>query len=94
MRRMTRHDDRGVATIFVVLAMPFLLLMGALVFDGARGIVARRETQNAADAGALAKATDCAKGVATTTFTAYQTNGAALANTPTCADPGQPPRCR
>jgi Flp pilus assembly protein TadG len=88
MRRLTRRngraDDRGVATILVVLAMPALVLFGALVFDGGRGVVARRETQNAADAGALAKATDCAKGVASTSFTPYQTNGATLANTPTC----------
>ena len=48
------------------------------------GIVAKRQTQNAADAGALAKATDCAKGVATTDFAAYQTNGASLANLPAC----------
>ncbi len=46
--------------------------------------MARRETQNAADAAALAKATDCAKGSSTTSFTAYETNGAVLANTPTC----------
>ena len=84
MRRLSQPDDRGVATIFVVLAMPVLLLCGAFVFDGGRGIVARRETQNAADAGALAKATDCVKAVATTDFTPYQTNGTALANTPTC----------
>lgn len=81
---MNRHEDRGVATILVVLAMPALVLFGALVFDGGRGVVARRETQNAADAGALAKATDCAKGIATTNFTPYQTNGATLANSPTC----------
>jgi hypothetical protein len=84
MRRLTEHDDRGAATLFVVLLMPLLLLFGALVFDGGRGVLARRQTQNAADAGALAKATDCAKGVATTSFTAYQTNGATLANVPAC----------
>src|SRR5215218_4516443 len=84
MRRMNRHDDRGIATILVVIAMPVLILFGAFVFDGGRGIVARRQTQNAADAGALAKATDCAKGVATTNFAAYETNGAVLANTPSC----------
>jgi Flp pilus assembly protein TadG len=84
MRRLNQRDDRGVATLFVVLMMPFLILCGSLVFDGGRGIVAQRQTQNAADAGALAKATDCASGITTTSFAAYQTNGAALANAPTC----------
>ena len=70
--------------IFVVLATPVLLLCGSFVFDGGRGIVAKRQTQNAADAGALAKATDCAKAVSTTAFAAYQTDGAVLANAPTC----------
>lgn len=76
--------DRGASTIFVVLMMPILILAGAFVFDGGRGVVARRETQNAADAGALAKATDCARAIPTTSFTPYQTNGAILANAPTC----------
>jgi hypothetical protein len=78
MRRIMRQDDRGAVTLFVVLMMPLLLLFGALVLDGGRGVLARRQTQNAADAGALAKATDCAKGIITTDFTAYQTNGAVL----------------
>ena len=84
MRRMNHHADRGAITIFVVLAMPILILAGALVFDGGRGIVARRETQNAADAGALAKASDCAWGDDSTRFTDYQTNAAVLANSPIC----------
>ena len=83
-RNVARHGDRGVAAIFVVLAVPVLVLCGAFVFDGGRGILARRQTQSAADAGALAKATDCVKSVAPTDFTPYQTNGALLANTPTC----------
>lgn len=70
-----------------VLIMPLLVLSGAFVFDGGRGILARRQTQNAADAGALAKATDCALGDTTTVFTDYQTNGAVLADpAPTCGD--------
>ena len=84
MRRMTKHDDQGIATILVVLMMPLLVLFGALVFDGGRGVLARRQTQNAADAGALAKATDCALSRSPTVFTAYQTNGAVLSNSPTC----------
>ena len=84
MRRVRQHDDRGIATIFVVLMMPLLVLFGALVFDGGRGYLARRQTQNAADAGALAKATDCALSRSGTSFTAYETNGAVLENAPTC----------
>jgi hypothetical protein len=84
MRRLTNHDDRGFTTIIVVLAVPFIMFFGALVFDGGRGILARRQTQSAADAGALAKANDCVKSIATTSFTAYETNGAELANTPVC----------
>jgi len=89
MRRLSQHDDRpddrGVATILVVLMVPVLFLFGALVFDGGRGLVARRQTQNAADAAALAKASDCARGVTTTNFAAYETDGAVLdAPTPTC----------
>ena len=86
MRRLTSDNDRGIATLFVVLMMPLLLFFGALVFDGGRGYLARRQTQNAADAGALAKATDCAlqRGESATVFTPYATNGAALSNSPTC----------
>lgn len=62
MRRLTRHhDDSGAVTLFVVIAMPVLLLFAALTFDGARGFVAERETQNSADAAALAMAMDCSK---------------------------------
>lgn len=84
MRWLRQHDDRGVATILVVLIVPVLLLAGTFVFDGGRGVVARRQTQNAADAGALAKATDCAQAITTTNFVPYQTNGAVIANIPTC----------
>ena len=84
MRRLSQPRDRGAAALFVVIMAPILVLAGAFVFDGGRGIVAKRQTQNAADAGALAKATDCVKGVGSTDFTPYQTNGAVLANAPTC----------
>ncbi len=84
MRGVTSDDDQGIATLLVVLMMPVLILFGALVFDGGRGYLARRQTQSAADAGALAKATDCALQRGATVFTAYETNGAALSNSPTC----------
>jgi hypothetical protein len=79
MRRLTPHDDRGVATILVVLMMPLLVLFGALVFDGGRILLARGQAQNAADAGAVAKALDCAAGRQTTNLAPYQTNGATFA---------------
>ncbi len=84
MRRVRNYEDQGIATILVVLMMPLLVLFSALVFDGGRGVLARRQTQNAADAGALAKATDCARSISGTSFTPYETNGAVLANAPTC----------
>ena len=64
MRGLAAHrDDAGVATIFVVTALPVLVLFAALVLDGGRAYIARRETQNSADAAALAMATDCAMGL-------------------------------
>eukprot|EP01041_Mallomonas_annulata_P036424 gene36424-59528_t len=76
--------DKGVSTIVVVLAIPFLMLASALVFDVGRLYIAGSDARNAADAGALAKATDCALGDATTEFAPYETNGAALSNSPVC----------
>jgi Flp pilus assembly protein TadG len=73
MRRLTRRDDRGVATIFVVVALPALLMMACLVFDGARGVLVGRQAQSAADAAALAKATDCANNITSTNVSPYAT---------------------
>src|SRR3954463_13953133 len=88
MRRLSQRDDRGAVTLLVVLIAPVLILCGTFVFDGGRGIVARGQVQGAADAAALAKATDCAKlpQVTTTNLAAYETNGAVLDTTrpPTC----------
>jgi hypothetical protein len=60
-----------------------LLALLALAIDIGVIAIARNQCQNAADAGAMAKATDCAVG-RTTTFGPYETNGATLANTPGC----------
>ncbi len=85
MRRLTdRDDDRGAATLFIVFMLPVIALFGSLVLDGGRVYVARGETQNAADAGALAKATDCAKGVTATDLTPYLTAGVSVVGTPSC----------
>lgn len=81
---MTGPRDRGSVTVIVVVLMPVLVLFSAFVFDGGRGLIARRETQNAADAGALAKATDCARRVESTNFTPYLTTDVRLANSPEC----------
>ncbi len=76
MRRLAGHsDDSGVATIFVVIALPVLILFAALVLDGGRAFIARRETQNSADAAALAMATDCAMGLPTCVSGADTTAG-------------------
>ena len=76
MRRLVEpHDDSGVATIFVVIAMPVLILCAALVLDGGRAYIAKRETQNSADAAALAMATDCAMGLTTCVSGADTTAG-------------------
>ena len=76
MRRLAAHsDDSGVATIFVVITMPLLILFAALVLDGGRAYIARRETQNSADAAALAMATDCAMGLPTCVSGAVATAG-------------------
>lgn len=54
------HDDRGVATIFVILAMTATLVGAALAIDVGRYVLEARSAQNSADATALAVATDCA----------------------------------
>lgn len=83
MRRMNPSRDRGASAIVIVLMMPILLAAGGLVFDGGRGLLARRETQNAADAAAFAKAIDCARNITTTDLTPYATNGTTV-GTATC----------
>ena len=62
MRRLNQHDDRGVAAIFVVLMVPVLVLCASIRVRWRSWHRGRRQTQNAADAGALAKATDCVQG--------------------------------
>lgn len=88
MRRLSRPNrrerDAGVATLLVVLMVPLLAIGGSLVLDGGRAYVARGETQNAADAGALAKGFDCARGIGATDLTQYLTPGVSVINAPAC----------
>lgn len=56
-RRFRRADDeRGQVLIIVAFAFVAIIMLLALVFDGARGLVMRRELQNTSDAAALAAA--------------------------------------
>lgn len=62
MRRLTKsdRDDHGGATIFVVLAMVFMLIGAGFAIDVGQYVVHARSAQNTADATVLAVATDCA----------------------------------
>ncbi len=57
MRRQLRRDD-GQTVILVAIALPLIVVMIALVIDGAHWFTQRRSVQNAADAAALALARD------------------------------------
>jgi Flp pilus assembly protein TadG len=60
---MRRRDDRGAVAIIVAILVPALLLgLGALVLDVGSWYAQRAQTQNGADAGALAVAQSCATG--------------------------------
>jgi hypothetical protein len=66
MRRMTGNshngrDDRGAATIFVIIALAATLIGAGLAIDVGQYVVSARSAQNTSDATALAVATDCAK---------------------------------
>jgi hypothetical protein len=75
--KLTKRDDRGSATVFVVLMMPLLLVIGALVFDGARQRPEKREAQGRADAAAVAAALGCSEGACSpgTAAAAYEGDG-------------------
>ncbi|CAN5475352.1 hypothetical protein BH23ACT3_BH23ACT3_01160 [soil metagenome] len=87
MRRMNNtpeRDDRGLATIFLILAMTALLIAAALAIDVGRYVVEARSAQNSADATVLAIATDCARtGSPITDYTPYHKSGQSI-STPAC----------
>jgi Putative Flp pilus-assembly TadE/G-like len=76
------------ATLFVVLMMPLLLVLGALVFDGARQRPYKREAQGRADAAAVASALGCSKGACAPGPTAagYEGNGVTVGTPPPSCD--------
>jgi hypothetical protein len=86
MRRMTpiERDDRGLATIFLILAMTALLIGAALAIDVGRYVVEARSAQNSADATVLAVATDCAlTGAPIPDYTPYRKDGQTISS-PAC----------
>lgn len=86
MRRVTttERDDRGLATIFLILAMAALLIAAALAIDVGRYVVEARSAQNSADATVLAVATDCAvTGNPIADYTPYRKSGQSI-STPAC----------
>src|SRR6266568_5575949 len=51
-------DERGQVLVIFAAAFVVLIMMLALLFDGARGVVLRRQVQDASDAASLAAAND------------------------------------
>lgn len=87
MWRLTdsEFDDRGVASIFVILAMTAVVVGAALAIDVGGYVVAARSAQNSADATALAVATDCAlTGTPIADYEPYRKDGQTI-STPTCS---------
>ena len=62
MRRLMRHDDRGVVAITVVLCSLALLAGLIMAVDGGSIVVTKRSAQNDADSQALTMARECAWG--------------------------------
>ena len=89
MRRLTEpskdvHDDRGGATIFIVLTMTVMLIGVAFATDVGQYVVESRSAQNTADATVLALATDCAlTGSPIADYSPYRKSGQTI-STPAC----------
>lgn len=78
------HDDRGVATIFLILAITAIFVGAGLAIDVGQYVVHARSAQNSADATALAVATDCAlTGAPISDYSPYRKSGQTI-TTPTC----------
>lgn len=88
MRWLTRSnpvDDRGVATVVLILTMTGLLLVLTFAIDVGRYVVEARSAQNSADATVLALATDCAGPLAAplSDYSDYRHSGQSI-NAPEC----------
>ncbi len=86
MRRLSdvERDDRGVATIFVILAMAAVVVGAALAIDVGGYVAAARSAQNSADATVLAVATDCAlTGAPIADYSPYRKTGQTI-SAPAC----------
>ena len=86
MRRVTKseYDDRGLATIFLILAMAAILIGAAFAIDVGRYVVEARSAQNSADATVLAVATDCARtGTPIDDYSPYRKSDQTI-NSPAC----------
>lgn len=80
------RDDRGLTTIYLVVAMTALLIGAAFAIDVGRYVVEARSAQNSADATVLAVATDCAlSGAPIADYTPYRKPGQAI-SAPACGD--------
>jgi hypothetical protein len=82
IRRFTRNGDEGATLILVSLCMTVVCGMAAIAIDGGTLVKENRAQQNAADAAALAAATDCGRGVncQSTNFTPYVDGGTPAAS--------------
>ena len=82
----TDRDDRGVATLFLILAITVIFVGAGLAIDVGQYVVNARSAQNSADATALAVATDCAlTGAPISDYSPYRKDGQTI-TTPTCGD--------
>lgn len=80
------RDDRGVATLFLILAITVIFVGAGLAIDVGQYVVTARSAQNSADATALAVATDCAlTGAPIADYSPYRKDGQTI-TTPTCGD--------
>ena len=80
-----RPDDRGVATIFLIVAMTVIFIGAGFAIDVGRYVFEARSAQNSADATALAVAADCAyHGAPTADYGPYRKTGQAITS-PSCA---------
>jgi Flp pilus assembly protein TadG len=86
MRRLstTDRDDRGGATVFIIVALTAVMIGVGFAIDVGQYIAAARSAQNTADATALAVATDCAlTGAPIADYSPYRKPGQTI-NPPAC----------